>query len=167
MKLVYSPNDRLQHEVKDFDFDKLDAKEIEANMIDIMLANEGIGLAANQVALDAKIFVMRPINDSKDPHAVINPVIKEVSLELEESIEGCLSFPGIMLPIKRPKELVAEFVDITGKKCIINYSGIDARCFLHEYDHLLGIEFTDRISKLKKDIWFKKSKKMQKRINNG
>ena len=168
MKLIHSPNEWLDREVEEFDFSKYNAKEISSNMIDIMLKNDGIGLAANQVGFNGKIFVMKPFNlENSDCFAVINPVIKELGNEVEESLEGCLSQPGNFFPIKRPTTLVAEYLDISGEKCIINLHGIDARCFLHEYDHLLGIEFTDRISKLKRALWIKKSKKLKRRINHG
>ena len=81
--------------------------------------------------------------------------------------EGCLSHLGLLLNIRRPKTLVAKFLDIDAKECIIEFSGIDARCFLHEYDHLQGIEFTDRVSKLKLNMAKKKQRKLIKEHTNG
>jgi len=162
MELVKSPNAWLEKQVKPFDFDELDAKQVSGQMASIMLAKNGIGLAANQVGLDAQIFVMRPIEHAEvtKPFAVINPQIVEISEEVVLGKEGCLSHIGLMLNIKRPSKLVAQFLDIDAKECILEFSGIDARCFLHEYDHLQGIEFTDRVSKLKLDMAKKKQKKL-------
>ena len=166
MELVKSPNPWLQKKVKDFDFNELDPVQISGEMCRIMMANDGIGLAANQVALDARIFVMRPLEhpDVRKPFAVINPVIREVSEEVIKSKEGCLSHPGLFLEVARPASLVAQFLDLDAKECIIELTGIDARCFLHEYDHLEGIEYVDRVSRLKLEIAKKRQAKLLKRI---
>ena len=160
MQLIQSPNSFLTRKVKPFDFNELDAKQVSGEMCQIMMAKNGLGLAANQVELDAQIFVMRPVENEAvtKPFAVINPVIMKVDSDTVLGKEGCLSHLGLLLNIRRPKTLVAKFLDIDAKECILEFSGIDARCFLHEYDHLQGIEFTDRVSKLKLDM-AKKNKK--------
>lgn len=168
MQLVESPSKWLDKAVDPFDFDKLDAVKISGEMCEIMMAKNGIGLSANQVGLNAQIFVMRPIEhlEIKKPFAIINPIILELSEETVNGPEGCLSYPGLVLHVKRPSKIIAQFLDLDAKECIIEFSGIDARCFLHEYDHLNGVTFTDRVSKLKLDIAKKKLKK-QKRLING
>ena len=169
MKLIKSPNEFLSKVTKPFDFDSMDAKQVSGEMCQIMMAKNGIGLAANQVGVDAQIFVMRPTQHAEvtKPFAVINPIILEVSNEIEAGKEGCLSHIGLVLNISRPKSLVTQFLDIDGKECILELSGIDARCFLHEYDHLQGIEFTGRTSKLKLSMAKKKQKKLIKEHVNG
>ena len=169
MQLIQSPNSFLTRKVKPFDFNELDAKQISGEMCQIMMAKNGLGLAANQVELDAQIFVMRPIENEAvtKPFAVINPVIVKVDSDTVLGKEGCLSHLGLLLNIRRPKTLVAKFLDIDAKECILEFSGIDARCFLHEYDHLQGIEFTDRVSKLKLDMAKKKQRKLIKEHING
>jgi len=169
MKLISSPNEFLSKVTKPFDFDSMDAKQVSGEMCQIMMAKNGIGLAANQVGVDAQIFVMRPTQHAEvtKPFAVINPIILEVSNEIEAGKEGCLSHIGLVLKISRPKSLVTQFLDIDGKECILELSGIDARCFLHEYDHLQGIEFTGRTSKLKLSMAKKKQKKLIKEHVNG
>jgi len=168
MQLVKAPNKWLEKAVQPFDFDTMDAVEISGKMCEIMMAENGIGLSSNQVGIDAQIFVMRPIEHAeiKKPFAVINPIILEVSEQKHNGPEGCLSYPGLVLHVNRPIKIVAQFVDLEGKECIIEFSGIDARCFLHEYDHLNGITFTNRVSKLKLEMATKKLKK-QKRLING
>lgn len=173
LRLIKAPNPWLQKKIeKEFDFETLDAKEISGQMAKIMMANNGIGLAANQVGLDARIFVMRPLEhpEIQKPFAIINPIIREVSEELITQKEGCLSSPALFLSIARPAKLVAQFLDLDAKECIIEFTGIDARCFLHEFDHLEGIDFTDRVSQLKIDIAKKKQQKILKKMrkfNNG
>ena len=167
MQLIQSPNSFLTRKVKPFDFNELDAKQISGEMCQIMMAKNGLGLAANQVELDAQIFVMRPVENEAvtKPFAVINPVIMKVDSDTVLGKEGCLSHLGLLLNIRRPKTLVAKFLDIEENECILEFSGIDARCFLHEYDHLQGIEFTDRVSKLKLDMAKKKQKKLMAGVN--
>ena len=73
--------------------------------------------------------------------------------------EGCLSFPNLWLAVKRPASINAKYLDRTGKECTIELKGIDARCFLHELDHLDGVCFTDKVSKLKLAMAIKKQRK--------
>ena len=81
MQLIKSPNPWLDKEVKDFDFENLDAKSISEEMIELMMQEGGIGLSANQVALDARIFVMKPhLLEDKSPLVVINPHLESVTI---------------------------------------------------------------------------------------
>jgi len=165
MKLIHAPNSWLEHQAQPFDFDKHDAAEVSDSMIDLMMREGGLGLAANQVEFDGQIFVMRPVLfGSREPFESINPVITAVSEETESGPEGCLSYPGLWLDVKRPVAISAKYFDRTGKERKIDLYNLDARCFLHEYDHLKGITFTDRVSKLKLD---RARKKQQKRLKNG
>lgn len=167
MKLVEAPSSWLEKTVQPFDFEKHDAVKISGEMARIMMDKNGIGLAANQVELDAQIFVMRPLNHTevKKPFAIINPIVLEVSEETKNGPEGCLSYPGLVLNVRRPVKLVAQFLDLDAKECILEFSNVDARCFLHEYDHLNGIEFVDRVSKLKLDLAKKKLEKKKRKLN--
>ena len=165
MKLVKSPNAWLQKIVDPFDFDELNAQEISEEMIALMTQEGGIGLSANQVGLNARIFVMKPhLLEDNSPLTVINPTIDKVSVNQETMPEGCLSHPDLYLKVPRPKGIVVKFLDICQKECIMELYDIDARCFLHEYDHLSGIEFTNRVSRLKLDMARKKQIKLRKKI---
>jgi peptide deformylase len=166
MKLIKSPNAWLQKVVDPFDFDKFDAKEVSENMIALMAEEGGIGLSANQVGLNGQIFVMKPhLLEDNSPLTVINPIIDKVSVNTEIMPEGCLSHPDLFLKVPRPKGVVVKFLDISAKECIMELYDLDARCFLHEYDHLQGIEFTNRVSRLKLDMAKKKQTKIRKTIN--
>jgi peptide deformylase len=163
LKLVKSPDPWLEKKVEPFSFNFLNAEEVSKQMIDVMEKEGGIGLSANQVALDAQIFVMKTHLLEKNGYlTIINPEIIKVSEETELMPEGCLSHPDLFLQVNRAKHIWAKYLDITATECIIELIDIDARCFLHEYDHLQGIEFTDRVSKLKVDRAKKKRDKKRK-----
>jgi peptide deformylase len=164
MHLIKSPNPWLEKKVKEFDFNKLDASTVSKDMIDLMSNADGIGLSANQVGLDAQIFVMKPhLLENKEPFALINPQLESVTVNYEEMPEGCLSHPDLYLKVKRPRGVIAKYLDTDAKECKIELYDIDARCFLHEFDHLQGIEFTDRVSRLKLDMAKKKQRKLQRK----
>ena len=161
MKLIKAPDEFLEKQVKEFDFSNMDPAEISKNMIDTMHKYKGIGLAANQVGVDAQIFVM----GEKDPMTVINPIITEVGTDKVEMEEGCLSFPGLYMKVSRPSVVSVQYLDIEQKECIIKLEGFHARVFLHEYDHLQGITFDQRVSKLRLDMAKKKQEKLIKALN--
>jgi peptide deformylase len=160
MKLLYHPNEFLSKQMTPVDIENpgFDPKILKAEMIDLMLSNNGIGLAANQIGLDASVFIM---GDSASNSSIcINPTILQYTETVEIDVEGCLSFPGVYVKVKRPTEILAEFYDENLEKQTTKISGYSARCYLHELDHTLGITFKDRVSKLKWDMAQKKSKKL-------
>jgi peptide deformylase len=126
-----------------------------------MNQENGIGLAANQVGVEARVFVMKTslLEGVYTPFAVFNPKVIVTDPEEELGEEGCLSFPGLFFKLKRPSHVVTEFFDRDGNQCIIRFDGIDARCFLHELDHLNGTCFTSKISKTKLNLALKKQRK--------
>ena len=158
MELIKAPNEFLEKQVKPFDFENMDAEKISKDMVDTMLKYKGIGLASNQVGLDAQIFVM----GEENPITVINPIITEVGPERVEMEEGCLSFPGLYFKVKRPAVVSVQYLDTKQKECIIKLEGFHARVFLHEYDHLQGITFDQRVSKLRLEMAKKKQEKLLK-----
>ena len=163
MKLIKAPDEFLEKQVKEFNFSTMDSSEISKNMIDLMYKYKGIGLAANQVGVDAQIFVM----GEKDPMTVINPIVTEVGTEKIEMEEGCLSFPGLYMKVSRPSVVSVQYLDIEQKECIIKLEGFHARVFLHEYDHLQGITFDQRVSKMRLEMAKKKQEKILKGFVNG
>ncbi len=135
--------------------------KIEKLMIHLMLDNQGIGLAANQIGFDKKVFVMGSyqIENFPEPFALFNPEIIECSDDLEIDNEGCLSFPDLVLSIKRPKAIKVRFQDVSGSTEIREFDGLAARCFQHELDHLYGICFVDKVSQLKLQYAYRKLRK--------
>ena len=147
--------------VDDFSTVKADAYE----MVGVMIENNGIGLSANQVGIDKSFFVMGSEDDGY--LTVINPEITSVSDEKVSISEGCLSFPDLYIPIVRPKEIVTKFIDLEGhQQDNIKFEGMSARVFLHEYDHLQGITFNNRVSAMKLKMAKNKRKKFLRRAKN-
>jgi len=141
-----------------------DAKQLEIDMIKFMIDNNGIGLAANQIGLAKRVFVMGSNNipNFPTPFAVFNPVIKEASTELILDQEGCLSYPDLFLTVKRPSWIIAEYQDSEGNLKEIRVDGYLSKCFQHEYDHLNGVCFVDRVSQMKLNLALKKIRKNNK-----
>jgi len=162
MNLIYYPNEFLSKKVKDVDLDNIDFNPIDLKneMVDFMLSNNGIGLSANQIGLDAQIFVMGDnINNSS---ILINPVVLQHTTDVVIDVEGCLSFPNIFTQVKRPKEILTEYYDENLEKKRTHLTGYSVKVFLHEWDHLQGITFKDRVSPLVWKIANKKAKKYLK-----
>ena len=164
MKLIKYPNEILEREVKDVDLENpgFDPVELKKEMVEFMIANNGIGLSANQIGLDAKVFVM---GDSVENSTMcINPTVLQYTQDTQDDIEGCLSFPNVFVKIKRPKEILAKYWNENLEECTVKIEGYSAKCYLHELDHLLGITFKDRASKLKWDMAQKKARKLEKQL---
>ena len=164
LKLIKHPDPILDKSLPDFDFQNpiMDPKDLEEQMIGLMDQENGVGLAANQVGVEARVFVMKTENlqGVYTPFALFNPKIIVTDPEDELGEEGCLSFPGLFFKVTRPSHVVTEFFDRDGNQCIIRFDGTDARCFLHELDHLNGICFTSKISKTKLEFALKKQRKL-------
>lgn len=123
-------------------------------MFKMMYANKGIGLAANQINLPYRIFVMNKTGDpsqTEEEHVFVNPVIIKLGRQIRSFTEGCLSLPGINADVDRPFSVVIEYHDLAGKKHKANYASLFARAILHENDHLDGILFIDRLTKKEKE----------------
>ena len=144
-------------ELEDFNFKdpQIDPVDLSQSMVSLMRTKMGYGLAANQVGLPLKMFVL----DGEPAYAIFNPRItyfgeEEILLE-----EGCLSYPGLSLKIRRPRFIRARFQDPYGDYVTKQFDGITARVFQHEFDHINGVDFTQKVSKLKRDMAIKKWKK--------
>jgi peptide deformylase len=163
MQLIKHPNPILKQKAEPWDFtNQTNAEEVEREMLKIMYANNGRGLAGNQVGLAKRVFVMHT-EDGRD-FGVFNPTILYGEEEADGE-EGCLSFPNLFLNVTRYRKITAMYLDNTGEKRIIELEGIDARCFQHELDHLDGICFTDNISPLKLAMARKKQLKKIRKYN--
>lgn len=118
------------------------------NMIETMLNNDGLGLAATQVGSPLRLFVINVSLDGNVPKSmvVINPrVISEEDVEIHE--EGCLSFPDLYLNIERPQKVRIHAKDLYNESTILDATGVLARAIMHEIDHLDGVLFIERVAK--------------------
>ena len=119
-------------------------------LITVMLENNGMGLAANQCGLNVQMFIMKMANGSI--LTCLNPEIAHTEgpwqhPNMRTDTEGCLSFPGEELEIERPNNCSVKFQDYTGTWKIMDLEGLEARCWLHEYDHCQGITMDQRFNK--------------------
>lgn len=112
-------------------------------MVRLMKESGGVGIAANQAGWGCRVFVAQTAGDP-EPLVFINPVLSEFE-ENEVAFEGCLSFPGLSLPIPRPRRLKIGYQDAYGRPQNCYLSGLQARIAHHEVDHLDGVAFHERI----------------------
>ena len=163
LEVVKWPNPVLDspgEHVTDFD-DEL--KKLVSDMFETMYAAPGVGLAAVQVGISKRLFVM-DCSGGKDPAhriALINPEVLRVE-GTQNGEEGCLSFPGIFTPVERNLRAVVRAQDLNGEYFEVDGMELTARCMLHETDHCDGIVFLDKMSPLKRELVKRKIKKLQK-----
>lgn len=164
MNIVKFPNPILRERIPEFDFSNptIDPVQLEKDMIEIMFREDGIGLAANQVGIRARMFVMGHKDYPDAAQAFFNPMVIGHVDTLEDLEEGCLSFPNIFVKIKRPKKIKARWQNSKGEWEEDEFDGYNCKCFLHELDHLEGIVFQDRVSQIKWALALKQSKKYKK-----
>ena len=146
-----------------------DRKQIKEDLLETMDHFHGIGLSGNQIGIMERVFVMYSdfTGDSEKRKKIVcfNPKITYAS-EIEEFMdEGCLSYPGIWLKVKRPSWVEVQYEDENGEVTEETFTGLAARVFQHEYDHMEGTDFTKRVSKLKLDLAKKRLRKVQKKLD--
>lgn len=135
--------------------------DLAKQMLKIMYAAQGVGLAAPQIGVNKRLMVYNPSGDSKkwlEETILVNPKIVEYSDAKDEEIEGCLSFPDMQGEVVRSKWIKVEAMTPKGRKIKKKFKGWEARIFQHEYDHLDGTVYTDRLSDETKE-------KVQGRLN--
>ena len=162
MNYQLGPHESLTLKSSSWDFNiDVGAKELEDKMCQFMTESKGIGLAANQIGITKRVFVIGSYNikDFPIPFALFNPRIIEESKDLVIDSEGCLSYPGLYLNVKRPSWIIAEYQNSNGDSIEAKFEGYLAKCFQHELDHLNGVCFVDKVSRMKLDLAIKKFKK--------
>lgn len=149
--------------VPEFDFSNppIDPMELANNLVETMGAHRAFGLAANQCGLPYRVFVLMPMGDSIQPIVCFNPEIDTtpIGVRTVATEEGCLSFPGLFLEVKRLNQVAVSFKSEQGFQVVGPMWEMHAVGFQHELDHLNGITFTSRVSKLKLDRALKARKK--------
>jgi len=163
LKLV-KENDPILREVADrWDFTvDGDANDLIRIMAKTMMENNGIGLSGPQVGINKRIFVMG--NESK-MYACINPEVVEATGN-EMDIEGCLSFPDLWLRVRRAESIKVRYYNAVGELIETEFSGLIARVFQHERDHLDGICYDARVGKLSLDMAKNRRKKRSRKSLN-
>ena len=152
--------------------DDVDREKLKTDLIDTMKNFEGIGLSANQIGIMERAFVMYHNFSKREIMCCFNPKIVFTSEEEDYMDEGCLSWPGLWLKVKRPIWIEVEYENENGEHIKDKLKGLEARVFQHEYDHMEGTDFTQKVSRLRLDMAkkkksknFKKSKIIQERMS--
>lgn len=153
LRIVKYPHPALRAENADIAPEELkesdEIKNLAKEMLKVMYAAEGVGLAAPQVGVNKRLMVYNPTGDSKkwlEETILVNPQIVDYSEARDSQTEGCLSFPGMNGEVTRSKWIKVQALNIKGKKMKKKFTGWEARIFQHEYDHLDGTVYIDRLN---------------------
>jgi|TARA_B100000287_G_scaffold375555_1_gene376126 peptide deformylase len=172
LKLIPPTDLRVQTALAPFQDDMLkehnfkDRKELSESMFATMKKYGGIGLTCNQVGLPYNMFVLgdHPNIEKGLKVSCFNPMIVSSSEETTVMQEGCLTFPFVFLLITRPRKVVVKYEDENGDLQEGQFDGLFSRIFQHEYDHILGRNFTEHVSKFKLKRAYKKAEKEMDRV---
>jgi peptide deformylase len=152
LRVLKYPHPALRADNVEVTEDELKSGEIgkiAKEMFLVMYATQGVGLAAPQVGINKRLMVYNQSGDKKkwlDEVIMVNPKIVEYSESVDVEREGCLSFPGMNGEVQRSKWIKVEALNLKGKKIKKKFNGWEARIFQHEYDHLDGILYPDRLT---------------------
>ncbi len=163
LKIIHYPEPILLKVGKPVEKFDESLKKLVSDMFETMYQAKGVGLAAPQVAVSHRLFVMDCSGgeDISQKIALINPEIIQVEGE-QYGDEGCLSFPGLYQKVNRGLRTIVKAQDIEGKDFELDVEDLPARCVLHETDHCDGIVFLDRMTTLKRQLAKQKIKRLQK-----
>ena len=156
---------RKRGQLFDFDNPQEDPEKLTEELVEAMYKYEGLGLSACQIGVDLKVFVMR---FNGDAIVCFNPRIEHYSEETTYMREGCLSYPGLFFPVTRAKGINVTYSNKDGEEMRGSFIDIAAKCFQHEYDHMIGKLYLDyasdymvRNARRKQRLW------QRKRNHNG
>jgi peptide deformylase len=151
LKIITVPDPILRKKSIEIEPAQIKSKKIKAlmaEMKDLMLEADGVGLAAPQIGLNIRLIA---VNTADGPLCLINPQIKKKSWLREWGEEGCLSVPGVYGEVRRHKKISGSYLDLAGNRKKLEASGLLARILQHEIDHLDGILFIDKMRPIKNE----------------
>ena len=164
MKIVLYGHPTLREKSEKVDAVDDTLRETLDEMVVLMRKANGVGLAANQVDIAKRFFVLEHEGVVKK---VINPEILEFSEEIADMEEGCLSIPGIYKKVNRPTKIKVKYLNENGEEVVEELDEMWARAFQHEFDHIEGILFTDKLSVMNKRLVAKKLDVLKKDFAKG
>ena len=169
LKIVLAPDPALKKTCDPLEQVDSHHQKLIKEMFETMYKANGVGLAAPQVGINKRIFVIDAgaREEIKNPIAMINPILTNIKKTTSIYEEGCLSFPGHYAELERPDEIIVEYLDENNKKQKLISNNFTSRVIQHELDHINGILFVDHLSRLKRDIIIKKMKKHKKELNKN
>lgn len=154
--IVIWPDPRLREETRQVTEINDDVRQLYQDLVDTMYVHNGLGIAAIQIGDPTKMFLVEAklagLDENADPVAFINPEVIETSAEKHKADEGCLSFPGIYVPVGRPLRAKVRAMNLQGETFEFEGEGLLARCLLHELDHLTGKLLADFVGPLKRKM---------------
>jgi len=161
--IIKYPDPILSKPIANFDFDypPISPSDLSIQLLKEMTKTYGCGLSSNQLGLPFGVFVIRgyPENLVCFNHKIVYYSDNIISME-----EACLSFPGMIIKVKRPSEIRARFQTPSGMVVTKKFEGLTARCYQHELDHMNGIRFTNHVKPLALEMAKKQQKKLIKKI---
>lgn len=164
LELAKQDNPILKQKCEPFDFDnpQVDPEKLARDLKESMIAHKGIGLSACQVGLPYRVFAVGDPGDPDNIKVFFNPRIVDTSEETVLIEEGCLSFPGLFMRVKRPVSCRIRFSDPRGVISTQVYDDIPARSILHEYDHMDGVLFHQRANSYHRELAKNQKKKLDR-----
>ena len=141
----------------------LDRMELQDRLLSAMEHYQGIGLSANQIGIQERVFIMYSDVKKKETITCFDPLITEYHLDKIIMDEGCLTWPGLWLKVERSEGIRCVYNDVEGELVQVEMHGLESRIFQHEYDHMEGTNFTQRVSKLKLNMAKRRATKMMKK----
>jgi len=168
LDLIDGKSPELTQESTPFDFDGVfDATELFENLKETMIEHRGVGLSAVQCGIPLRVFVLGNWNDPDTVMSVFNPRIVDQSKEMTVEEEGCLTFPGLYVKVKRHDWIRVRYTTHEGVTDTIKLGGMTARIFQHEMDHLNGILYTRKANRYHLEQAQKQKKKLDKLRRNN
>ena len=146
---LYTASEQFRFDDIPFGYKTLEL--FEHDLIHLMTHSQGMGLAANQIGITKRFFAIghESFDVFQKPAIIYNPVLISAYEEQEVVQEGCLSFPGLLLQVSRPKIIMVRYQNNKGEFLMSRLTGMEARCFQHELDHVNGVTFHQRAEKEK------------------
>jgi peptide deformylase len=163
-QIVIWPDPRLRQETRAVTDFSDEVRTLYQDLVDTMFVHKGLGIAAIQIGDPTKMFLVDAAlagrEENSDPMAFINPEILWTSGESHKADEGCLSFPGVYVPVERAIRVRVQAMDLSGESFEVEAEGLYARCLLHECDHLTGKLLADFVGPLKRQMIKRKLSKL-------
>jgi peptide deformylase len=176
MELINNKDPRVKQICPEFDFETgytmedgtvLQAKELYELLRDKLVEHKGVGLSAPQLGIMTRVFVIGNPDVPSEIIGVFNPMIVDYDEETVVYEEGCVSYPGLFIKIKRPRGIRVRYRGWNGEAGTTRYEGYTARVFQHEYDHLNGITYQTRANRYHLDQARNFKNRMEKKLKSA